>query len=161
MAVRSRCSPLLAGCGRSSNPDGARGNLLLHDENNYTTTASLAIPTVETTAATDLDICWTDVINDLQCHTVSATADLDDVALLRFAHLSQEEVAAELASGSWRSPRSPDTPTTTPTTATPARSCQLSFFGTVIDLERSTSRAEPHVSAAVREGHDAGRARAR
>ena len=90
---------LLAGCGSSSKPDDARGNVLLSDDNNYITTARLAVPTVETAAATDLDICWTDVTTDIQCHPVSATADLDNVSLLRISHLSEEQVEDNLAAG--------------------------------------------------------------
>ena len=58
----------LAACGGSSTPDVTRGNVLLHDDNNYQTTASLTVPVVETAPAMDLDICWTGVASDLQCH---------------------------------------------------------------------------------------------
>jgi hypothetical protein len=89
----------LAGCGGSTMPSDPRGNLLLRDANNYKTTATLDIPIVETASATDLDICWSGVVDDLQCHPVSATADLDTVALLRISHLSKAQVAIRLAAG--------------------------------------------------------------
>ena len=77
--------------------------------------------------AADADICWSNVVDDLQCHPVSATADLDNVSLLRVAHLSH---GAGRRSGSprarCRSRTSPDTSTSTPTTAAPARSCPSS-----------------------------------
>ena len=89
LVARGRRGAFTAGglrrCGEARRREG---NVLLHDENNYTTTASLSIPTVETTAGADADICWSNVVDDLQCHPVSSTADLDNVSLLRVAHLS-------------------------------------------------------------------------
>src|SRR5690242_6459643 len=90
----------LAGCGGSgATPGDARGNLLLHDQNNYTTKASLSIPVRDTVSAMDLDICWSDIVDDLQCHPLSAAADIDNVALLRISHLSQEQVQIRVAEG--------------------------------------------------------------
>src|SRR3954470_15047963 len=126
---------LLAGCGSSSPQDDARGNLLLRDENNYRTTASLAIPTVETEAGTDLDICWTDVVTDLQCHPVSTQSDLDNVSLLRISHLSPEVVADKLASGQLtQSQVAGYLDYHTDHSATCTKLSQLSFFGTLIDV---------------------------
>jgi len=89
---------LLAGCGSSTN-NGPAGNLVLTDTNNYKTHAALAIPTVDTAPATDLDICWDAVTNDLQCHGVSALNDLDNVGLLRISHLTKEMVSIRVAAG--------------------------------------------------------------
>src|SRR5262245_58260074 len=104
---------LMAGCGSSGTTDNGRGNILLADEHryasadrltlpvvhNYTTTASLTIPVVDTAPATDLDICWTNLVTDLQCHTVAPLPDVDNVSLLRISHLSKEVVSAKLADG--------------------------------------------------------------
>jgi hypothetical protein len=126
---------LLAGCGSASKPDDARGNLLLRDQHNYSTTASLAIPTVVTAAATDLDICWSNVVNDLQCHPVATQADLDNVSLLRISHLSQEEVADKLASGLLtQSQVAGYLEFHTDHSTTCMKLSQLSFFGTMIDV---------------------------
>ena len=126
---------LLAGCGGAANTDDARGNVLLHDENNYSTMASLAIPTIETTAGTDADICWSSVVDDLQCHPVSATADLDNVSLLRVAHLSHEQVQQRVAAGTLSQSDVAgyvDFHTDHSTTCT--KLSDFSFFGTVIDV---------------------------
>jgi hypothetical protein len=126
---------LLAGCGSSSPQDDARGNLRLRDENNYRTTARLSIPTVETAAGTDLDICWTDVVTDLQCHPVSTQSDLDNVSLLRISHLSPEVVADKLASGQLtQSQVAGYLDYHTDHSATCTKLSQLSFFGTLIDV---------------------------
>jgi hypothetical protein len=79
--------------------DGARGNVILLDEHNYRTTSSLTLPMVDTAPGTDLDICWDKVEQDIQCHDVAPQDDLDTVALLRFRHLSKEQVEAKLTSG--------------------------------------------------------------
>jgi hypothetical protein len=126
---------LLAGCGGAAKTDDARGNVLLHDENNYTTTASLTIPTVETTAGTDADICWSAVTNDLQCHPVSATADLDNVSLLRVAHLSQSQVQTRVAAGTLsQSDVAGYLDFHTDHSGTCTKLSDFSFFGTVIDV---------------------------
>jgi hypothetical protein len=65
-----------AGCTGSGEND-ANGPILLHDENNYRTTSSLALPIVATAPAADLDICWTDVATDIQCHAVVPQTDLE------------------------------------------------------------------------------------
>ena len=126
---------LSAGCGSSSTPDDARGNVIVRDEHNYKTDASLAIPTVETAAATDLDICWTDVATDIQCHSVSAQADLDNVSLLRISHLSEEQVETRLAAGTLtQSEVAGYLDFHTDHSATCTKLSQLSFFGTVIKV---------------------------
>src|SRR5262245_51675827 len=89
----------LAGCSSDEEPS-SEGYLLLADENNYTSESSFNIPTVETAAETDLDICWTTVDEDLQCHGLAAKTDVDNVGLLRFLHLTEEDVEAKLAAGS-------------------------------------------------------------
>jgi hypothetical protein len=140
MMIRARVSfpvfvplLLLAGCGSSSS--GPSGNIVLADTNNYTTTASLNVPVVETTPATDLDICWSAVTDDLQCHALSAVTDLDNVGLLRISHLSQDQVQTRVAAGTLSMSDVAgylDHHTDHATTCT--KLSQFSFFGTAIDV---------------------------
>jgi hypothetical protein len=130
------------GCGGSTNtsdagdPDAGPPPILLRDENNYTSTGSLAIPTVETAPATDLDICWTDVTDDIQCHPVAPAADLNTVSMLRILHLSEEQVENRLSSGELaQSEVDGYLEYATNTTSTCMKLSQLSFFGTVIDVQ--------------------------
>jgi hypothetical protein len=125
-----------AGCGGGGGkPGDARGNLLLRDANNYTTKAALSIPVVETASAMDLDICWTDVAKDLQCHPLSAAADLDNVALLRVSHLSKEQVQIRMAAGTLsQSDVAGYLDFQTDHSNTCVKLSQLSFFGTPIDV---------------------------
>jgi hypothetical protein len=124
---------LLGACGGSD--DGASGVIRLGDANNYRATASLAIPTVETAPATDLDICWTSTTSDLLCHPVVPAADIDNVGLLRLRTLTQPQIEAQLVSGTLAQSHidgygqySTDHATTC------MKLSQFSFFGTVADV---------------------------
>jgi hypothetical protein len=109
--VRRHATALLAACLGSSGgvagcsdadpweQGGAPGPVLIVDTNNYRASVSLAIPTVETASGSDLDICWDAVTSDLSCHGVDPTADVNNVALLRFLNRSPEQVEQRLAQG--------------------------------------------------------------
>jgi hypothetical protein len=124
----------LAACGGSSTPPSMRGNVLLADKNNYSTTASLTVPTVETVTGMDIDVCWSAVSDDLQCHPVTG-ADLNNLSLLRISHLTQQQVQDALADGQLSMAQVAgylekhiDSSTTC------AKLSDLSFFGTAIDV---------------------------
>jgi hypothetical protein len=132
LALAGVC-PTLSACGSSSPPGD--GTIAIGDANNYQTTATLTIPFVETAAATDLDICWTGIVDDLQCHPVAAQADIDDVALIRISRLTEQQVADKLATGQL-SQSSVDgyLDFYTDHGSTCAKLSQLSFNGTPIDV---------------------------
>jgi hypothetical protein len=140
---------LLGACESTSGggaDDGARGNVLLRDEHNYRSTSSLSIPTVETASASDLDICWNDVVSDIQCHDLAPQSDLDTVALLRFLHLSEEEVEVELTSGQLaQSDLDGYAEYLTDHESTCAQLSAMTFFGTPIDLEEEYVESDDHV----------------
>jgi hypothetical protein len=79
-------------------PNGDDAAIRLTDAHNYRTETRLEIPSVEAKAQSDLEICWAEVSEDIQCHALDATQDIDNVALLRFNNLSHEEVQAKLVS---------------------------------------------------------------
>jgi len=92
-------APLTA-CGSSKSPanPGKAPNVVLYDTNNYSSQSTLALNTMDTKAATEQDICWTDLTQDLQCHNVNPQADIDNVSLIRFQK-THEEVQKMLISG--------------------------------------------------------------
>ena len=94
--VGAWCVGALA-CGDPTTDDPSP--ILLTDAHNYQATAQLSIPRVETESGADLDICWTDVTQDLLCHGVEPGSDIDNVALLRLRDLTEPEVEAKLAAG--------------------------------------------------------------
>lgn len=124
----------------------ARGNVVLRDAHNYQTTSSLTLPAVETASGTDLDICWSDVVKDIQCHDLAPQADLDTVALLRFLNLSEEEVAQKLTSeqldqsevDGYLEYLSDHESTCAPLSA-------MTFFETPIDIEEEYVESDEHV----------------
>lgn len=96
------CASLLLGvvasaCGGGEDdpaPEPA-DRIMLANEHQYSSTASLDIPSVET-APTDLSISWDALDADLQCHDVELPEGIRNLTLLRFEK-SEEEVAERLS----------------------------------------------------------------
>lgn len=127
--------PLLGSCGGEAGGNEAGGTIVLQNANNYLATGSLAIPTVETAPGADLDICWTNVATDLQCHPVVPTADLDNVGFLRFLHLNEDQVQVKLTSGELKQVDIDGyVEFHTDHDSTCTKLSNFSFFGTVIDV---------------------------
>jgi hypothetical protein len=131
---------------RGDDDDGARGNIVLLDEHNYRTTSRLTLPTVETASGTDLDICWDQVVKDIQCHDLAPKEDLDTVALLRFLHLSKPEVEAKLTSGQLdQSEVDGYLEYLTDHESTCAPLSSMTFFETPIDIEEEYVESDEHM----------------
>jgi len=132
----------------SDSPGGAAkgGAVALTNANNYTAESRLTIPSLDVAADADLDICWTDVISDLQCHEVDPAQDLNNVTLLRFLNLSHDDVEARLTSGELSQSEvdgfvefntSPD--------ATCAKLSDMSFMGTPVEIGEEFTESDDHV----------------
>ena len=94
----------LAACGSDSDDPAQpapseKDAISIVDANNYSTMAQFAIPTFDVAAGADLDICWGDLEQDLQCHSVDPATQVNNIGLLRFLNLSASDVEAKLASG--------------------------------------------------------------
>ncbi len=88
----------LAGCG-DDGEEAAAGNVVLLDQHNYSSTTALSIPPAIETAVGDIEICWTGMTSDLQCHEIDPVGGIDNVALLRFDGMSESDLEGELATG--------------------------------------------------------------
>lgn len=89
---------LASGCGGDDgdDPPASPGDsIMLSNDNQYTSTATLDIP-VAVTAPTDLTISWSGLDQDLQCHDVEIPSGIRNLTLLRFEK-SEAEVAERLA----------------------------------------------------------------
>ncbi len=75
------------------------GVIELKDENNYSFEGTLTIPSVETAAGGDVEICWDELTKDIQCHDLDPLNDIDSVSLVRFRNLSETEIEESLSSG--------------------------------------------------------------
>jgi len=99
LVVAAVAAPPLVGCGSSGGDTvGTQpvGNVVVHDENNYSAQSSLTIPVVETAPGADLQICWSAVSTDLLCHPADP---VDNVAFLKIPNMSQDQVEARLTTG--------------------------------------------------------------
>jgi hypothetical protein len=93
--------PLLFGCGGSSTPPPTtEGNVVLRDQNNYTSQSTLTIPSVQTMPGADLQICWGDIQKDILCHDLTPTTDIDNVSFLRLQGMTTDQIQTKLAAGS-------------------------------------------------------------
>jgi hypothetical protein len=119
--------------------------IVLADSQNYSLDSNLSIPSIETASGADLDICWSDLVSDLQCHPVAPQPDLDNLALLRFLHLSQDAVEARLTSGQLaQSEVDGYLEYRTDHASTCAKLSSMSFFGTPIQIEEEYRESSEH-----------------
>ena len=92
----------LVGCsgGNDTESPGGKANILLSQANNYSSTTILNVAGIETASGVDLDINWGAVSDNLQCHGIAPTTELNNVTLVRFAkNLTEAQVIEKLASG--------------------------------------------------------------
>ncbi len=82
-------------CG-SKGGGGPVGNVVIHDENNYSSTSQLTIPILQTAPMADLTFTWDGIMNDLLCHPVGS---IDNVAFLQIKNMTQMDVEQKLADG--------------------------------------------------------------
>lgn len=123
----------------------AEGAILLADEQNYRLESSLSIPNIETASGADLDICWSALVSDLQCHPLEPQPDLDNLALLRFLHLSHDAVEARLTSGQLAmSEVDGYLEYRTDHASTCSKLSSMSFFGTPIDIQEQYRESDEH-----------------
>jgi hypothetical protein len=68
------------------------------DNNNFSYTGALNMSTVTTTEGDpDIEICWDQVFDDIQCHEMDPEADIDAVSLVRFTTLTAAEIEEGLS----------------------------------------------------------------
>lgn len=132
---------LLLACGDKADDTSAREDvcdgraLALSDANNYGFTGALDVPVAVTASATDVQICWDQLTQDIQCHALDPAEDIDVVGLVRFASLSQEEVAQGLSTNSLQQTEmSGYAQFENDAGQTCASLSAMSFFGTPIDV---------------------------
>ena len=95
--------PSLGACGSSGSgmtvDAGPKGNVVLYDVNNYTSTSTLTIPSVQTQPGVDLDVCWSTLSKDILCHALTP-ANIDSLTFLKVLGTTDEAVEKKLANGS-------------------------------------------------------------
>ncbi|MES2644376.1 MAG: hypothetical protein V4850_33125 [Myxococcota bacterium] len=130
---------------------------LLADENNYAFTGALDVPSITTASATDVTVCWDEVLHDLQCHDLDPVAGIQNIGLVRFPNYSQVEVEAALSTNSLQqSAISGYVEARTDGTNTCANLADFSFFGTTIDVAEEYTAAGGTYMLLLTEGVVAG-----
>jgi hypothetical protein len=91
---------LAAACGSSGTGTGTGpvGNVVITDANNYSSTSTLSIPTIQTKSASDLTITWGGITKDLLCHPATS---IDNVAFVKIPNKMQATLEHELAVGTF------------------------------------------------------------
>jgi len=89
---------LVTGCGDGgSGPPGpvapAPGTITIEQANNYTlTTSSLTVPVFPAAEKENLNVCWTDVVEDIQGHQVDPQKDINDVSFVPLKNGDKHQV---------------------------------------------------------------------
>src|SRR4051794_8966379 len=85
-------APAFGGCSSTSTPGttmaGPKGNIVLGDQNNYTSQSTLTIPTIQTAPGMDLSICWDGLGKDILCYDLVPATDVDNISFLQILNLT-------------------------------------------------------------------------
>lgn len=125
----------LVGCpGPKDSGEPCVTTLTLSDANNYAFAGTLDIPSFETVEARDIEICWDEMVEDLQCHALDPLTDVANVGLVRFGTLGQDEVEVGLAQNDLQQADMTGYVEARPDGSTCVSLDDMSFFGTPLDV---------------------------
>jgi len=110
--------------------------MALIDANNYSYTGTLDGPRFELSELGDPLIDWSAVETDLQCHPLDPVKDIDNVQLLVFPYLSEEEVEQGLAEDTIEQVDLGVYLSIEPGDRTSVNLSEFTFFGTDADIEK-------------------------
>jgi len=113
---------------------GCDKTITLVDENNFSYTGTVDIPKIETSSGTDLFIDWGELSSDIRCHELDPAEDIDNVSLIRFPYLTQEEVEDKINNDNLQQVDQDGYVEYTNEGGTTVNLSELSFFGTPIDV---------------------------
>lgn len=136
---------LLMACGSVGTTDSAAEDskpaepapheIMFADENNYSMSASIDIPSVDVAELGNVEVDWAAVTKDIQCHDVDPAADIDSVSLMVFPNLSHEDIEQGLADGTLEQTELGGYVSGDPGDGTSYNLTDLTFFGTDVDIE--------------------------
>jgi hypothetical protein len=91
-----------SGAGAGGTGGTGAGPIYLYDADNYRALISLSIPGVETASGVDLDVCWSNVVSDLDCGVVDPRTEIVAAGMMRFRSMSEPAIEEVLASSELR-----------------------------------------------------------
>lgn len=120
----------------STVPDTCQnGTVALSDNQNFSYVGDVALPVFETASASDIQVCWDELAQDIQCHDVDKVGDIDNVGLIRFPYLTQPEVELGLSDNNLLQADISGYVDVQPLKETCIQLADMSFFGTPINIE--------------------------
>lgn len=125
------------GAAQDGGADGGAGDVTVtvSDEQNYSFVGVLDGPSFPLAELQDVSLSWAGLDKDLQCHDLDPVEDIDNVALMIFSYLTEEEVEQGLAEDSLEQVDLAAYLSYEPGTETSASLTDLTFFGTDADIE--------------------------
>lgn len=129
---------LLAACGTDDDTGDTgsplSGVLTLGDENNFSYEGTIDGPSFSVAEYSDMTIDFSGLTSDLQCHDLDPVADIDNVSLLAFPYLSEEEVEAGLSDDALQQSDMGAYVAVQPGDATSVLLSDFTFFGTYPEI---------------------------
>ena len=90
----------LFGCSSSSSPKNTTtANIVLKNENNYSSTSTLLLGSVDTVAGQALTVDWSAVAQDMQCHTLDPLNTIKNIAIVWLPNMTHADAQIKLISG--------------------------------------------------------------
>lgn len=105
----------------------------LTDANNYTLGGSVDLPSYPTVSGANVSFDWATLVQDIQCHDVDPSVDIDNAALVRFS-LTEAEVEEGLARNSLKQSDNTGYLEVHTEGATSAELVDMTLFGTPVDI---------------------------
>jgi hypothetical protein len=135
---------LLMSCGGKNPSDTATstvpdtcqsGTVVLSDAQNFSYVGDVALPVFVTASESDIEVCWDDLVQDIQCHDVDKRLDIDNVGLIRFPYLTHGGVEQGLSDNNLLQADISGYVDVQPTKETCIQLADMSFFGTPVNIE--------------------------
>ncbi|MEL6347689.1 MAG: hypothetical protein AAFV53_31575 [Myxococcota bacterium] len=108
--------------------------IYLEDANNYDYVGVIDMPRVETASGADLSLDWSGLTQDLRCHDVSPSQVINNLGLIRFPDLTEEEIEDRISTDSLLQSDTSGATELAPDGITRADLSAFSFSGTAIDV---------------------------
>lgn len=129
------CCLACSGAEEETGVEVVSGDLVLADEHNYRYEGTLDVPSHEVAEYSDLSIDFSGLTSDLQCHDLDPVADVDNVSMIGFQHLSEAEVEQGLSTDSLQQSDLTAYVAVQPGDETSVLLSEFTFFGTDPDIE--------------------------
>lgn len=109
--------------------------LNLTNDENYSYTGTVDLPVIETAANVDIEICFDQLTDDIQCHDTDPVVDVVNVGMSRW-DLTPQEINDKIANDTLQASDVEGYVDVTTDGATCVHTNMMSFFGTDLDVKK-------------------------